>query len=72
MQIPRYLRAGAPNTPRCRILLNGVEQRDVVEANLDEGWLIKYVSDAEGNYVLEGDGVLLSAKIHGVVVAELT
>lgn len=70
-QLPRHLRAG--HVPRCRIYLNGEEQHDVVEADLDEGWLVKYVRNSQGDYMLDttGEELIQSAKVHGVVVAEL-
>lgn len=37
---------------------DGTEDRDVIEANSEEGWLIRYRRDADGKLIVSGDECL--------------
>lgn len=65
--VETLMRAGIFNA---RILLNGVEQRFVVEAHTFDGWLVRAKTDNEGEPVIE-HGELVREFIHGKVTAEL-
>ncbi|RVC47592.1 hypothetical protein EN781_00200 [Mesorhizobium sp. M4A.F.Ca.ET.090.04.2.1] len=38
------------------VILDGVEQKMVIEADDEEGWIIRTVLDAEGNVAITEDG----------------
>lgn len=52
------------------IWLDGVEQAMVCEANIDEGWIIRCVLDADG-HITARDDVIVTEKVYGVVTAKL-
>jgi len=41
-----------------RVLLDGKKAREVYEANEEEGWLIRYATDAEVRRLVHGPGLV--------------
>ncbi|NFV79997.1 hypothetical protein [Magnetospirillum aberrantis] len=65
-----YARVDGPpvNWRGCRVFDcdTGAEVKDVLEVNAAEGWLIRYVRDAGGQFVMTPDGQdILSERIEG-------
>lgn len=54
-----------------RVLLDGAEVRDVFEAHTEEGWLVRFVREAEG-YALHQDGAFIRERLTGAVRVEVT
>lgn len=72
MQAPREGRAGDEFHRQCggriKISLNGVEQRNVVAYNCDEGWLERYTSDQNDRYLVRGHEMVVE-RLEGLVNA---
>lgn len=54
------------------VFVNQVEIDDVVEANIDEGYIICYLRDRTGELMIDETASILKAKIHGKVEVRLT
>lgn len=59
--------AHARQTPEAHALRiidrrTGNELRDVVEANSDEGWLVRFRRDGSGNFIVDEDGQTLATE----------
>jgi len=63
-------RAGVtPNWERARVWLNGEEQRHVLLADSEAGWLERYVVDGAGQLQRQGDELLRERRFGHVVIA---
>ena len=49
-----------------RVFLDGAEQKDCVEADEENGFVIVYARDKDGRYILEGDEIKTETR-YGVV-----
>ena len=49
-----------------QVFLNGVEMRDCIEADEEEGYVIRHVRDVAGRLVVDGD-VLRTERLRGSV-----
>lgn len=57
-ELIKYAIAGGPpdNWNQLGVKWNGVEVVEVVEANVEEGWLKAYARDLNGKLILDEDG----------------
>lgn len=60
----------AGEVPQCHIHLNGLPKSDVVEAHTEEGWIVRYQRDGEGNLLVVHGG-LVTERLTGTVTATL-
>lgn len=68
--MPHYT-AKNPKHRRCRVFLGGVEMRDVIECDTDEGWLIKFQIGPDGKPVLSSNRAhILRERLTGSVRVE--
>lgn len=63
-----HLTAG--KVPPCYIHLDGLPKSHVVEAHTEEGWIVRYQQDCEGNLLVVG-GELVTERLSGAVTATL-
>ena len=52
-----------------RVLLDGVEMKEVTEAHRGEGWIDAMVRNDAGEIMMDGEGILIK-RHHGVVTFE--